>query len=271
MRFLKQFMQKTRQMSSAMGSGQQAVADAADDETSATFVGINRFADNGPPPEGAKERAGFEGIFWSNDGPIVHKWHHYLPIYERHFAPYKNRVPRFLEIGVSKGGSLALWRQYFGPDAVIFGIDIDPACASLDGKDAQVRIGSQDDPAFLADVVAQMGGVDIVLDDGSHFSKHIRASLETLFPLLTDGGVYMIEDIHATYWDTHEGGYQEPFSIINDFRQMYDDMHHWYHKKGQKIGATADHLMAMHLYDSIAVLEKQKVPPPRHSQVGTAA
>jgi hypothetical protein len=235
-----------------------------------SFVGIDRFADNEGVPLGARDRAGFEGVFWSNEGPIVHKWHHYLPIYERYFAPYKSLKPRFLEIGVSKGGSLSLWRNYFGPDAVIFGIDIDPSCAALDGKSGQVRIGSQDDPDFLANVVKEMGGVDIILDDGSHFSKHIRASLNTLFPLLEEGGVYMVEDLHATYWRTHEGGYQEPNSIIGDIRQMYDDMHHWYHGEGQKIEATADNLAALHLYDSIAVLEKSRVLQPRHSMVGTA-
>lgn len=198
----------------------------------------------------------------------MHKWHHYLPIYERYFSPYRTLKPRFLEVGVSKGGSLSLWRKYFGPDAVIFGIDIDPSCAALDGKYGQVRIGSQDDPEFLVNVVKEMGGVDIVLDDGSHFSKHIRASLNILFPLLEDGGVYMIEDLHATYWRTHEGGYQEPDSFIGDIRQMYDDMHHWYHGEGQKIEATANKLSALHLYDSIAVLEKSMVQQPRHSRVG---
>jgi hypothetical protein len=121
---------------------------------------------------------------------------------------------RFLEIGVSKGGSLDMWRSYFGPEAVIYGIDIDEACAQFDGRSAQVRIGSQDDPAFLASVVAEMGGVDVVLDDGSHDSRHIRASLDVLFPLLSEGGVYMMEDLHAAYWVSHSGGYRRPSSIM---------------------------------------------------------
>lgn len=219
-------------------------------------------------PEGAANRPGVEGLFWSHEGPVIHKWHHYLPIYDRYFAPYTKKAPKFLEIGVSQGGSLSLWRKYFGPKATIFGIDIDPSCAQYDGLDGQVRIGSQDDPAFLADVVAEMGGLDIVLDDGSHASKHIRASLEVLFPHLSDGGLYMIEDLHATYWPSHDGGYQDQQTFMNDLRQMYDDMHHWYHNEGQKIDATADHLAAMHLYDSVAVLEKRRVKRPVHSQIG---
>ena len=99
---------------------------------------------------------------------MVHKWHHYLPIYEKYFSPYRDVAPKFLEIGVSKGGSLALWRKYFGSKATIFGIDRDLACQALDGENGQVRIGSQDDPDFLKNVVSEMGGVDIILDDGSH-------------------------------------------------------------------------------------------------------
>ncbi|MEM6482965.1 MAG: class I SAM-dependent methyltransferase, partial [Pseudomonadota bacterium] len=219
-------------------------------------------------PQGAQERSGLEGIFWSHQGPIVHKWHHYLPIYERYFASWRNKPVRFLEIGVSKGGSLAMWRRYFGDEAVIFGVDIDPTCAAHNGVHGQVRIGSQDDRAFLRRVVDEMGGVDLVLDDGSHVSRHIRASLETVFPMLEDNGIYMIEDLHATYWTDHEGGYQTRGSFIDDLRQMYDDMHHWYHFEGQQIGATAGSLAALHLYDSIAVLEKAKVAEPRHTQVG---
>ena len=231
--------------------------------------GIKSFANKVGAPSEAENLPGFEGIFWSNKGPIVHKWHHYLSIYERYFSPYRYQRPRFLEIGVSKGGSLAIWRQYFGSDATIYGIDIDPACMIFNGEHGQVRIGSQDDAKFLESVVNEMGGVDIILDDGSHFSKHIRASLETLFPLLSAGGVYMVEDLHATYWKSHKGGYQKPNSFIGDIRQMYDDMHHWYHSEGQKINATANHLSALHLYDSIAVLEKNKVDRPRHSKVGS--
>ena len=66
------------------------------------------------------------------------------------------------------------------------------------------------------------------------------------------------------------GGYQKANSFIADIRQVYDDMPHWYHKKGQRIDATADRLAALHLYDSIAVLEKQRVLRPSHSLVGTA-
>ena len=71
------------------------------------------------------------------------------------FGAYRGKKIRFLAIGVSKGGSLQMWRKYFGEDAIIYGIDIDPECAQLDGIAGQVRIGSQADTAFLESVVAE--------------------------------------------------------------------------------------------------------------------
>lgn len=219
----------------------------------------------GGRPEDGRELGLIERLFWEGDGPSVHKWHHYLPLYDRYFGPFRGKPARFLEIGVFGGGSLWMWRRFFGPGATIFGLDIDPACAAFDGNDAQVRIGSQDDPAFLARVVEEMGGIDLVLDDGSHDSGHIRASLAALFPRLSEGGLYMIEDLHAAYWPHYSGGYGQPQSFMSDVKAMIDDLHHWYHDRGELIAATAGQLGGLHVHDSITILEKRAARAPRHS------
>lgn len=222
------------------------------------------------PAEDIQAKYGFSGdlvdIYVANQGSAVHKWHHYLPIYERYFAAFRNRPIRFLEIGVSQGGSLQMWRKYFGPDAVIFGVDIDENCRQFDGQAAQVRIGSQDDPDFLKAVVSEMGGLDLVLDDGSHVMKHIRASLDCLFPLLGEGGVYMIEDLQTAYWDYYGGGYQTPGNFFRFAAEIADDMHHWYHDQGIKHPALTGS-SAIHIHDSLVVLEKTAPHRPVHSVV----
>lgn len=218
-----------------------------------------------------QERYQFSGdlldIYAEGADELVHKWHHYLPIYDRYFAPWRNRPLRFLEIGVSKGGSLSMWRRYFGDDAIIFGIDIDENCRAYDGIAGQVRIGSQADPAFLNDVVAEMGGVDVVLDDGSHMMEHIKASLDVLLPKVTDGGLYMIEDLHTAYWPSWGGGVRVDGNFYNQIRTMIDDMHHWYHQNGQKYPHLASQFTSIHVHDSICVLEKNTPQRPTHSQV----
>ncbi|MEM7500317.1 MAG: class I SAM-dependent methyltransferase [Pseudomonadota bacterium] len=209
--------------------------------------------------------------FAANEGRVVDKWHHYFEIYERHFERFRGTGVRMLEIGVQNGGSQAMWRRYLGPDAVLYGIDIDEACRALDGEAGHVRIGSQDDPRFLKRLMEEMGGVDIVLDDGSHVMEHIATSFETLFPHLSEGGVYMVEDLQTAYWDGFGGGLGRKGTFIERAKGVVDDMHHWYH--GQPVGAglTKDKVFATHFYDSIVVIEKREIARPRRSARGRVA
>lgn len=219
-----------------------------------------------------KDKYGYCGdlldLFSDNKDFIVHKWHHYIPLYERYFSSYRGQRTRFLEIGVSKGGSLQLWRKYFGSDAVIFGIDIDPECEKYNGLAGQVRIGSQVDERFLESVIKEMGGIDIVLDDGSHRMDHIPATLKALFPYLSDGGIYVIEDLHTAYWKSYGGGYGRKTNFFHFIMEIVDDIHHWYHSMALKQPIISKDCVGVHIHDSIVVLEKNKIYEPVHSQIG---
>ncbi|MBO6602905.1 MAG: class I SAM-dependent methyltransferase [Roseicyclus sp.] len=221
-----------------------------------------------------RDRIGYDGplldIYAAHDGTVVNKWHHYLPLYDRYFARFRGTAVRFLEIGVSKGGSLEMWRDYFGPDAQITGIDIDPACAQYDGHAARVRIGSQDDPAFLAQVVDEMSGLDLVLDDGSHRMEHIETSLRTLFPSLAPDGVYAIEDLHTAYWRRYGGGFGNRANFFNTVRSMIDRMHRWYHDHEAQTVDIGAPVGGIHIHDSFVVLDRGLDAPPVHSKIGTA-
>ena len=184
------------------------------------------------------------------------------------FESYRNTPVRMLEIGVYKGGSLDMWREYFGEDATIFGIDIDAECAAYATPPNQVRIGSQDDPHFLRSVTEEIGPLDIVLDDGSHIGRHQRASFDTLFPAVKEGGLYVIEDLHTSYWPvSHEGGYRRKGTAIEHVKTMIDDMHGWYHRKAITTPAK-DQIGAIHIYDSMVVLEKRTIKRPTHTIAG---
>ena len=194
----------------------------------------------------------------------VNKWEHYLPIYEHHFSRFRNIPVRILEIGVSGGGSLSVWRRYFGQEATIFGIDIDQECAQLDEIDGKVRIGSQSDINFLRKVIDEMGGIDIVIDDGSHIMSDIKTSLEFLYPLLSDGGIYLIEDLHTAYWSKYEGGLGRKRNFFNYVADLTDDLHSAYHQSPSKYPEISKDLTGIHIYDSIVVFEKHQKFEPRH-------
>jgi hypothetical protein len=225
----------------------------------------------------ADSNSDFGRRFYAHDGRLAHKWHHYLAIYDRIFAPYrtgfvdaegKRRPLRFLEIGVAQGGSLQLWRPFLGADAVIFGIDINPECKAVDNGDVHVRIGSQADPDFLRSVVAEMGGVDVVLDDGSHIASHQRVSFDTLFPLLSNHGLYAVEDLQTSYWRRWEGGYKQRNTFIEYSKQLIDDMHAWYHPYAPKITAAHEEIFAITWFDSLLAIEKRLKTQPMHIQMG---
>lgn len=228
--------------------------------------GNRDFEFRGTDPE---PRTDLERLFWLNEGRAIDKWLHYLPIYERHLSQFRGKPVRMLEIGVQNGGSMNMWRKWLGPEAQLWGIDIDPACAKLNGLAGQVRIGSQADPAFLASVLDEMGGVDIVFDDGSHDQAHIHETFKVAFPRLVDGGTYLVEDLHCAYWGPWTGGYGRPESFLETVKTLVDDMHHWYHDFGQQVAPARNHLAGIHVYDSVVVLDKAAVKEPSRTTRGT--
>jgi SAM-dependent methyltransferase len=227
-----------------------------------------------------------EQIYYSHDGRRIFKWHHYLAIYDRHLQGYKAMAAeathdpdsllcpggklRILEIGVQHGGSLQMWRRFFGPKATIFGIDIDPTCKRFEEDGCQIRIGDQSSATFLASVIAEMGGVDIVIDDGSHIASHQVASFKALFPVLAPGGIYICEDLHTAYWDGWEGGYKRPGTFIEVAKDMVDHMHEWYASVQTDLSPMGlkKSLLGVSFYDSVVVIEKGPKQRPYAVRIG---
>ena len=131
--------------------------------------------------------------FAGHNGRLIDKWEHYLPIYEHHFAKYVGKPVSVLEIGVSHGGSLQMWKEYFGPQASIVGIDIDPRCVAYEEDQIMIYTANQADSDFMT----AFNGFDIVIDDGSHVISDQEASFKALWP--STRGVYLIEDCHQGY------------------------------------------------------------------------
>lgn len=149
----------------------------------------------------APERTSLEAFFDArSEGPGIWKWRHYFDIYHRHFNGLRQRDNLVvLEIGIYSGGSLDMWRDYFGPSAKLYGVDIEPACRTYERPGTHVLIGDQADRAFWRRVLADgtLPVPDIVIDDGGHTPEQQRVTLEELLPKIRPGGVYICEDIHG--------------------------------------------------------------------------
>jgi cephalosporin hydroxylase len=208
--------------------------------------------------------------FFANPGRMIQKWHHYFEIYHRHFRSFRGRSPVVLEIGVFQGGSLQMWREYFGPGAQIVGIDVDPRCKQFEEAQIRVLIGDQADRAFLAGVKRQLPRIDIVIDDGGHFMNQQIASFEELYPHLQPRGIYLCEDNHTSYVQSYGGGYREPGTFIEYSKGLIDRLHAWYSEQPESFGVDelTRSTYALHFYDSVLVVEKRPVERPQQSVTG---
>jgi hypothetical protein len=130
-------------------------------------------------------------------GRGIWKWEHYFKIYDRHFRKFRGRKVGVLEIGIYSGGSLDMWREYFGREATIYGVDIEPSCRAYEANGTKILIGDQADRSFWKTAREQIPALDIVIDDGGHHPEQQIVSLEELLPFLRPGGVYLCEDVHG--------------------------------------------------------------------------
>lgn len=145
-----------------------------------------------------EELAALDAIGLRNGTDKASHHHDFLRLYESRLRHRRSDPLLMIEIGVQKGGSLRTWGEYFSQGTIV-GIDIDPTCVTHQGENRYVRIGDQSDPSLLFDVVAEFGRPDIILDDGSHRWDHQIQTLQTLYPLLKAGGVYIVEDIDTSF------------------------------------------------------------------------
>ena len=203
--------------------------------------------------------------FKNNKKRCVFKWLHYFDVYHNHFRRFRNKPVSVLEIGVWKGGSLQMWREYFGPKSKIYGIDIDPKNAFSE-EGIKIFTGDQSDSSFLKKVISEVGAFDVIIDDGSHVSNHQIASFEKLYSAMSDTGVYLVEDVHCSYFSEYGGGYNNPNSFLEYSKKMIDCLNLWFLKHNDNQGgmeerSLTDNMVTLtttgiHFYDSMVVFER---------------
>jgi hypothetical protein len=207
----------------------------------------------------------FRHFLARTDERILIKMDHYMDVYDDILAPWMGRTVSFLEIGVYKGGSLRMWRDFFSPTSQVTFLDIDPKCKALELPGTTVAIGDQTDTGFLNRTAAEFGPFDMIVDDGGHKMDQQIISFQTLWPKLNDGGLYIVEDVHTSYWPGFGGGLRAPGSFIEFSKALIDLMHSWYtdDDAGFPQHPLAAEIGSVRYYDSMVVIEKTLQQPPR--------
>jgi hypothetical protein len=203
-------------------------------------------------------------------GNPIDKWVHYFPIYDRHLGPFRDRPIRVLEIGVYRGGGLELLRHYLGPAAGLVGIDIDPVAVSAAGDRYPIELGDQANPDFLRRVAEAHGPFDVVIDDGGHTMQQQIVSIETLFPILNDGGTYLVEDTHTSFWKEYGPEAPDGLTFLDWARARIDDLHAYHTSTAMVLDEPwQTHLDSIHVYDSVVVFDKARREAPFSEVSGT--
>lgn len=195
--------------------------------------------------------------FLNNAHKRLHKFFHYFDIYERHLSRFRGKQPVMIEIGVAGGGSLAMWKTYFGEGCKIIGVDVNPDCKKHEADGIEVFIGSQDDPAVIDQIKAKYGVIDIVLDDGSHRMEHMIATFKMLYGYVQPDGVYMVEDAHTCYNEEFGGGYKREGSFMEFAKDRIDDLHAVHAHRAIRVSDITRSTDSVNFYDGVVVFEKR--------------
>lgn len=210
-----------------------------------------------------------EKYFERNKSRLIHKWLHYFEIYDRHFSRFRNTDVHIVEFGVSHGGSLQMWKDYFGKDCKIYGIDINPRCKQLAEDCVEILIGDQEDRSFLKSIAEAIPRIDILIDDGGHTMKQQINTFEELYYRIESNGIYLCEDLHTSYWTRFGGGYKHSDSYIEYSKQFIDYINAW-HTNPAELGVNdfTRSTHSLHYYDSVLVIEKRSIQKPTHKKTG---
>lgn len=200
-----------------------------------------------------------ENFYYNKPHREMSKYLHYFEIYDQFFKKYRDTECVIVEVGICKGGSLQMWKNYFGEKAQIIGIDIDESTLAFSEEQVTVEIGSQSDREFWREFKKKYPKVDIFIDDGRHTMEQQIITFEEMFEHVSETGIYLCEDMHTSYWTNYGGGYKKPLSYVEYSKNFVDYINAWYNLEMSADNMLTRTMHSLHYYDSVLVIEKRKV------------
>lgn len=210
-------------------------------------------------------------IFQEHAGFLSDKWTHYLFIYDILLSKFieAGKPVTLLEIGVQNGGSLENWKKYLPEGSRIYGIDIDPLCNKLKFSDGiTFFLGSGADKKFTDEVLGDLT-FDIILDDASHRCRQVIRTFQNLFSKVNPGGMFIVEDIHTSYWHgKFGGGLRKKRASMEFFKRITDAMNYDHFRRTgwcsraelAKLKAYNEVIGRVSFFDSVCAIEKYHCP-----------
>ena len=186
----------------------------------------------------------------------------YFQVYEEMFNKYVGKKMTFVEVGVLQGGSLFMWREYFGKNARIIGIDLHPNAKELEKHGFEIYIGSQSDKNFWRNFYTKVGKIDILLDDGGHVNDQQIVTLSESVNNINDDGIIMTEDVHTSYFKKF--GNPSKYSYINYSKYLIDVVNSRFPETEIKKNNFRNKIYSISFYESIVAIKinsKKSIQP----------
>ena len=194
-------------------------------------------------------------LFLNSDN-YISKHKKYFDVYEESFSKYIGKNIIFVEIGIFNGGSLKVWKEYFGPNAKRIGIDINPECKKFECDDYEIFIGSQSENKFWDNFYEKVGAIDLLLDDGGHTNDQQLTTLIKSVPNINNNGLIVIEDTHCSYKKNY--GNPSNYSFINFAKKIIDDVNYTYPEIGNFEYSLNKYISSTHFYESLVAFKIDK-------------
>jgi hypothetical protein len=187
-----------------------------------------------------------------NESPYFSTKHtHYFKIYDQLFNKFQNKKITVAEIGVLSGGSLHMWKKFFGHQARIIGIDLNPDALRWE-HEFSIFIGDQGDPEFWESFYRKVGKIDILIDDGGHKNRHQIQTVVSSLPFIKNGGLILTEDTHTSYMSLF--GNPSKYSFMNfaiDKSKSLTKKHDLVNIKDELV----NRIYSIRFFDSIVAIE----------------
>ena len=192
------------------------------------------------------------------------KYDNYFPAYETLLQKYVDRDVTIVEVGILNGGSLFMWRKFFGPKARVIGIDLNPDAREWEKRGFEIYIGDQSSDTFWTELFQKIGKVDVVIDDGGHTNRQQIITSHYAIQNINDGGLLIVEDVHTSYF--REFGNPSRYSFVNFAHRIVDGVNSRAYALRRTYAQYSSRVYSVSFFESMVAFQidsrlcKQSVP-----------
>ena len=185
----------------------------------------------------------------------------YFWVYDLLLEKYVGKPVTVVEVGVLNGGGLFMLRQLLGESARIIGVDLNPECKYFEKYGFEIYTLNQSNPVEWKAFFEKIGPIDVLIEDGGHTNKQqINTAIHSI-EYIIDGGIYVSEDTHTSYW--REFGNPSKWSFVEFAKSIVESINGRGPNVNTRIRHFAERISSVQFFESMVCLhvDSQRTHP----------